>query len=236
LSSLRSCFRWTLENSDLALAAVLALIGALLVRDLDTEEPDKAIVFATLAGALFGGVAVLLGNWITRRNERAKSAQERAERYAKLTTVIAAELADVACALIGAAGLTEAAVIQLRSTSGTVSLDLTMHMPRDMPFTLGFISDLYVFDQAAIDALVTLFSNLEITRREINRVASLPGGAWRSNAIAMANGLCDTMEILAQCYERIAPTRKLTLPGRAPEVGSKALRDCAAELNAAATT
>lgn len=43
---------------------------------------------AGLAGALFGGAALLLGNWINRANDRFKAAQEQAGQVEKLKTML----------------------------------------------------------------------------------------------------------------------------------------------------
>ncbi|MDE1894280.1 MAG: hypothetical protein KGM46_11545 [Pseudomonadota bacterium] len=51
---------------------------------------------ATLAGALFGGAAVVLGNGLNRWEDWRK----RKNRVKSLKTLIAAELVDVACGLL----------------------------------------------------------------------------------------------------------------------------------------
>lgn len=62
---------------------------------------------AGLAGALFGGAALLLGNWINRVSDRLKAAQEQADQVEKLKAMIAAELVDVACGLMSAKQLVD---------------------------------------------------------------------------------------------------------------------------------
>lgn len=46
---------------------------------------------AGLAGALFGGAALLLDNWINRVNDRLKAAQEQADQVEKLKAIGDAE-------------------------------------------------------------------------------------------------------------------------------------------------
>jgi hypothetical protein len=52
---------------------VLLTAGAFLLMYWQNNRLDAAAV-STLAGALFGGAAVLLGNWISRSNEWQRAA------------------------------------------------------------------------------------------------------------------------------------------------------------------
>jgi hypothetical protein len=65
-------------------------------------QPARCRGGIDLAGALFGGAAVLLGNWINRINEWKRAAEAVMERQARLTALITAELVDVAASLIAA--------------------------------------------------------------------------------------------------------------------------------------
>lgn len=212
------------ENSELVVCIPLLVAVVMLVRGVGREKPDEAIVWATLAGALVGGVAILLGSWIARFNEEKKTAQELDRHRAQLRTLITAELVNVAAGLIGAYEFIEAARISLESQSGTIPLDLTSHLPREMPFTIGLGIDLCTLDPAELDALITLQSNLTISRNQMRGETIRDGGSWRLQVIQLANGVRFTMEILAQCFERIAPTRKITMPGKPADLCSVVLR------------
>lgn len=68
-----------------------------------------------LAGALFGGAGLLLGNWINRFNDRLKASKEQTAEVGKLKAMIAAELIDMACGLISAKQLIDAAIVNLEA-------------------------------------------------------------------------------------------------------------------------
>ena len=168
----------------------------------------------TIVGAFFGGAILLLGNWVNRLNERARAALEAAERLARLRTLITAELVNVAAGLIAANQLVNAAKVQLESTGGIVGLDLSAELPRDMPYTFGVGAELLLLPTEAIDALTTLRANLVITTGQMSRISSATGGAGLLGVTALANGLRFTTRIAGECFERIAPERKLSLSGK----------------------
>jgi hypothetical protein len=175
---------------------------------------------ATLVGALFGGAALLLGNGINSIEARARSEEELATRQLKLKTLITAELVSIVADLISIKQKVDAA----RISGGTYSVaNFSRNLPSDLPLTFGLGHELLVLDQPALDALVTLRVNLEMSR-EAERAAdpNLPLGQLMLGALA--NRLSHDMGILAECFERIAPTRKLSFPGEAPELASVILR------------
>jgi hypothetical protein len=197
----RRAWRSLVENVDVVLCALLVAAALWLLKGLSHEKPEEAIVMATLAGALFGAAAILLGNWIGRLNERMKNAEDLEHRRDRLKALITAELVNVAACLLGADEIIDAARVTLESTSGTLSPDLKLYLPRDMPFTFGLGVELCIFEQPVIDALVTLRSNLAITREGMEEISSRDGGAWRMDIIRLANGLRNTMNVAAECFE-----------------------------------
>ena len=186
---------------------------------------DAAAV-STLAGALFGGAAVLLGNWINRANEWRRAAEELDERRAKLKMLIAAELVNVAAGYLSTKRLIDSALESLYSTGGSLPdhAILTQYLPRDMPLTNGLGIELLTLEKTAIDALVTFQSNLTITRMRMEEAASgeVHLGLLRLGGIAA--GLAHDMGILAECFDHIAPTRKLKLTDKPAELASILLR------------
>jgi hypothetical protein len=126
-------WRGALQNSDLTLCAVLAVVVLYLLGGLAKEKPDQAIVGATIVGALLGGAAILLGNWIARYNERAKAAEDLEFRRTQLKMLITPELVNVAAGLIGADQFIGAAYLTQQTQGGPVSPNLTLFLPRDMP-------------------------------------------------------------------------------------------------------
>ena len=70
------------KKIDLALFLMLAIFGLCLV----AYRPWglDPVAAASLAGALFGGAALLLGNWINRTYESRRFNNERAQRVEML--------------------------------------------------------------------------------------------------------------------------------------------------------
>jgi hypothetical protein len=79
--------------TDLLIVIILLLIGGFLMH---WQNMKSAEAIATLVGALFGGAALLLGNWINRFNEYRKAHEALEERISKLKAMIGAELVNVA--------------------------------------------------------------------------------------------------------------------------------------------
>jgi hypothetical protein len=182
---------------------------------------------ASLAGALFGGAAVLLGNWINRATSRHRTIRETEDRRIKLKTLIAAELVGVAVGLIGAKKLMDAAIISsMAQGSVATKLDMDRYRPRAMPFTESLGTELLLLEHQAIDALTTLRSNLAITQHEMDEItAGATFGLLK--ATTLSNGLGHDMTVLAETLERIAPTRKLRLTGKEPELAINILKRAA---------
>jgi hypothetical protein len=220
-------YRSILENSDLWLCFVLAGFG-LFVMQRQFSTLDAAAV-ATLAGALFGGAAVLLGNWINRYNQRHGASEDLEQRRAIIKTLIAAELVNVAAGLIGAKYVMDAALTTW-NVGGLVHSqpDLSREMPRNMPFTDGLGAELLILEQPAIDALATLRSNLSITRLQMEAVTAGREHFGLLKITALANGLAHDMSVLADAFAHIAPARQLALADQAAELATTVLRRMAA--------
>lgn len=103
-----------MNHIDLVLFAALVMFGWFLLACRPWGIGHDQAEAASLAGALFGGAALLLGNWINRANDRFKAAQEEAGQVEKLKTMIASELVNVGCGLMSAKQLVDAAVISAR--------------------------------------------------------------------------------------------------------------------------
>jgi hypothetical protein len=97
-----------MNHVDLVLFAALVAFGWYVLACRPWGIGHDQAAAAGLAGALFGGAALLLGNWINRANDRFKAVQEQAGQVEKLKTMIAAELVDVACGLMSAKQLVDA--------------------------------------------------------------------------------------------------------------------------------
>lgn len=182
---------------------------------------------SALAGALFGGGAVLLGNWISRVNSGRQNRLEIEERRIKIEALIAAELVGVATSLIHAKKLMDAA-IGSATTQGSVptQIDLSRYRPNAMSYTDSLGTELLLLDRQSIDALATLRSNLAITLQEMDEI-SAGANFGLLKATSLSNALGHDMSVLANTFERIAPARKLQFSGQLPELVTNILKRAA---------
>lgn len=216
---LQNLFVRLLRNSDLLWVVALLAGCGWLIRSQGVSADSASV--ATLVGALVGGAAVLLGNWINRYDERRRAAIDADHRRAKIKALIAAELVDVAAGLLGAKRLLDAALTSLQA-GGPVAdqLDMTSVTPRGMPFAESLGMDLFNLEQPAIDALVTLRSNLSITRMNMAAVTEGRDRFGLLSITALSEGIRQDMGVLAKAFECIAPGRKLEIDDKPPELAS----------------
>jgi hypothetical protein len=211
--------------SDLIICAILGVTGISLIHGIPDLKPETAAMLAGLAGTLIGGAVLLVGNWINRYNDVRRRAAEEDERRAKLNTLIAGELVSVATAYIVVQPMVAKSLAYVTSNAAALvgGLGLGTQLPHGLPLLNNLGAELMVLEPPAIDALVTLQVSLAQTRtlaedvdqrKQIGVLALTP----------LANGLNFDLEVLATCFERIAPTRRLRLPGKEPELASTLLR------------
>ena len=138
--------------------------------------------------------------------------------------MIGAELVNVAVGLIGAKRLMDAAIVSAMARGSVATqLDMDRYKPRAMPFTDSLGTELLLLEHPAIDALTTLRSNLAITQQEMDEITS--GATFGLlKATALSNGLGHDMTNLVKTLELIAPTRKLSFPGKEPELATTILK------------
>ena len=210
------------SNSDLGLFLVLVAVGLwIILWPIHGFDPGAS---AALAGALFGGAALLLGNWINRCNEVGAGAAELEERKAKLKTLLAAELVNVAASLIDAKRFVDAALVTLEA-GGTVEprQDMSWLMP-PRPFNDRLDLEILILEQPAIDALVTLRSNLWKTGRAMTAITEGRDVYGWLRATALSGGLAHDMTVLTKVFEHIAPTREFALEYKSPELAISILK------------
>jgi len=211
-----------MSNSDLVLFVVLIAGGWWIIRyPIQGFDPGAS---AALAGALVGGAALLLGNWINRYNESKAAAAEMENRKEKLKTLLAAELVNVAASLISAKRFVDAALVSLNA-GGTVGdhQDMTWLMP-PRPFNDGLDLELLILEQPAIDALVTLRSNLFKTGTAMAAITEGRDRFGWLRATALSGGLAHDMTVLTKVFEHIAPTREFALEDKSPELAISILK------------
>jgi hypothetical protein len=201
---------------DLILFLFLAFVGTWVIvyKPWSLDAPSAA----ALAGAMYGGAAVLLGNWINRISEWRRLLSEATLRVAKIKVLIAAELVDVAIGLMDSKRLMDAAITTLHA-GGTVSrtIDLRMHVPRPLSLTDSLGTDILILAAAEIDALATLRANLAITSQ---RMEALTRGETFGllTATELSNGLGHDMDVLAHAVRLVAPDRKVAIRNGHPEL------------------
>ena len=205
---------------------LLMLSGAAWLIWWQNNRPDAGAV-ATLIGALFGGAAVLLGNWINRLNDKRLSQRDAAERLERLRTAVTAELVDLATSLIRPNEFVSVSLVQVEARGGLVPMNLMSYLPPEMPYTFGQ-ADLLLLTTKQIDALMMLRANLRITTRQMVETSSDTGGTGLLAVSSLAAGLRHTTAITAECFEKIAPERMFTIFGKEPELFSDLLKRLAA--------
>jgi len=218
--------RATLAYIDLVLFGALIMSGlAVVVCRPWGIDPAAA---ASLAGALFGAAALLLGNWINRVNENFKTANKLAGQIDKLKTLIASELVDVAIGLLSAKQLVDAAIVSLQAGGPvTPTPDMSPYRPRQMPFTDALGVELLSLDGVTIDALAILRSNLALTRQSMDEIAA-GANFGLLKATSLSNALGHDMRVLSDAFTHIAPHRRLILEGAGlPELVTEILRRAA---------
>ncbi|SDD17294.1 hypothetical protein SAMN05216345_106307 [Cupriavidus sp. YR651] len=217
--------RATLACIDLVLFGALIMSGlAVVVCRPWGIDPAAA---ASLAGALFGAAALLLGNWINRVNEKFKAEKKLADQIDKLKTLIASELVDVAIGLMSAKQLVDAAIVSLQAGGPvTQTLDISPYRPRQMLFTDTMGVELLSLDEATIDALAILRSNLALTRQSMEEIAA-DANFGLLKATSLSNALGHDMRVLSDAFTHIAPHRRLILEDAEPELVTEILRRAA---------
>jgi hypothetical protein len=216
-----------LSNSDLVLFAVLVAGGFwIILCPIHGFDPGAS---AALAGALFGGAALLLGNWINRYSQSQAAEDELEQRRIKLRTLLAAELVNVAASLIDAKRFVDAALTTLNA-GGTLGQqqDMTWLMP-PRPWNDRLDLELLILGRPAIDALMTLRSNLFKTGRAMEAITEGRDGFGWLRVTALSSGLALDMTVLIKVFEHIAPNRKFVLDGKPPELVTSILKRLATE-------
>jgi len=205
---------------------IILVVGVGLAALRLQAKPDGGAT-ATLVGALFGAAAVLAGNWINRVRTQRQADRVLEERRAKLQVLIAAELVNVAVGLMSGKEYTDAAVTSGRAGAALPNaVDLSLYLPRAMPFTDSLGTELLVLDAQTVDALSTLRSSLIATRAQMQD-AGQEGRMGLLRAEALSNGQAHSMGVLVDVFKRVAPDRKFQREGELPELVSDMLTKAA---------
>jgi hypothetical protein len=155
----------------------------------------------------------------------AKLAKTLEERVSKLKAMISAELVNVACGLIDAKEMMDAAMRTVKAGGDLPNnADLTLYAPRAMPFTDNLGSELLILEQSAIDVLTTLRSNSATTRMIMDEVSLGKRSFGYLAATQLEGSIRHVLKILSEAFEHFAPERKLALMGKDSEHATTILR------------
>ena len=105
---------------------------------------------------------------------------------------------------------------------------ISQHIPRGMPRTSGLGAELLILKESAIDALVTFQGCQAMTGLNVDQAVGRGPFAGLLAVAGINQLVAHDMGILAECFEHIAPTRKLQMPEQQPELASELLRRVAA--------
>lgn len=209
LAHIKKIYLVLINYSELFLFVILVLIGNHIINCNPWGiEKDSA---ASLAGALFGGAAVLLGNVINRLNDRLKQSQTKTKQIENLKALIACELIDVALKLIHAKEFIDKAYNNFKNGHQAVTgFDLNRYKPPQMPFTMSLGTKLLDLETEAIDAIMILKSNLGSTINLMDKITD-QNRYGLLEADNLSKSLENDMGILSTAFKHIAPDRKFKL-------------------------
>lgn len=199
------------------LAVLAGIVGAgvwlLLSHPIGKDEAE-----ATLAGALFGGAAVLLGNVINRIYERNKRTTDEEERRKKLKALIAAELVNLMNELTFTKELMDAAIKTINAGGMPPGqVHLVDYIPSGIPLTERLGVEMLLLSEPAIDALTTLSRGIAQTGKAMKQDAPLAGaigGLSLLIARRLSDNLGQDLTNLRDAFLHVAPQRKVLLPGQ----------------------
>jgi len=211
---------------------VLLLVGAGVVAPrlglmLKLEPPSTG----ALTGALIGGAATMLGALLTSLHASADKRSSDAARHSAIKALITAELVNVAASYVE---LQRTVSVARRAISAGVPVPTPLVLPnaapRSMPFTSALGTELLILSSQELDVLGTLNSNTALTQSQIRDLPERGGFVGWVAVTNLSQVVAHDMEIVAQAFERFAPTRRLAIEGRDPEPAAALLRRLAAEL------
>lgn len=213
------------DRLDWILCLALAALGVAIVpwRPLGLDQPSAA----ALAGALFGGAALLLGNAISRHAARSQAELDRIDQAIKLRALIGAELVDVAAGLLEVHGRLGGAIATLLNDGEVAGADLVAFRLRELTYAAGSGADLLLLDRPTVHALATLRAHWALTRQRLDEVRAQARLGLRQ-ARALSQALAGDMQRLARALHHTAPEHQLWHAGQSEPVVALLSRAAAA--------
>lgn len=184
-------------------------------------------------GALIAAAAGMLGALLTRVAAKRDKQSSDDDRRLAIKTLIAAELVNVTASYIQLQRTIRSSqeTIDARGSVPT-PVDFSNDMPRSMPFTSALGTELLILSPQEIDVLSTLEANMAVTQRQLQDVSTGKRSFGLLIMGSLSQGIAHDMDILAQAFEKIAPSRTLEVESQPPELASLLLRRLAGQLKA----
>jgi len=186
---------------------------------------DNAVLSGALGGALIGASGALFALLVMDWRQREAVAEERRFRIENAKKLITAELVNAAMGMITTKQTMD---IAIKTAEQGVTLpereNFESDTPRKFPLTDALAAELLMLPAEALDALVTLKSNIERTGEGLHEITSGRRNFGLLVAQQLSAGLAHDMGIAAECFDHFAPERKFTFGSRKPELASAILR------------
>lgn len=208
------------------LLAVILVVGAVIVVLNGACLGLTDNVAGALSGAIIGAAGIFIGSSLDKLSAWWNARADLEYRSQKIRTLVTAELANVASGLIA----TNAHLQNCISAGAALPLsDLRAHRPLPMPLTEGLGVELLNLSSQQVDVLSTLLCNIRRTGQNVGDLIELNRDLHPLQTVTLKNAVSSDMEILSQVFEQIAPNRRLSLQGQAPQLAVTLLREEAAK-------
>ena len=206
-------------------AAILIVLGIAAIRWSELFGSTEGA--ASLAGALFGAAAVFVGAEISRIDKRANEKRELEARQHRLRTALTAELVGICVNHMESAKLFRSAVQAIANGTHVGTIDLDRYMPPEAPIYRALLNEITALAEKEIDALTTFYSGVAVTQRTIRELQRAGGPLTLFNAENLAGSFEHGCAVGATLFSRLAPDRKIQMPGAEPILMSSALQQAA---------
>jgi hypothetical protein len=161
-------------------------------------------ITGALAGALIGGAGVILGGSLEAAERRRAAARDEEILRSKLKTLIAAELVSVALGYVTAHRFISGSLDALQhGAPAEPTTDLSEYGPTPLSWATALLSESLVLSERQLDILVTLGTNMAMTRLALREVGT---GARPFNMLSaqrLKDGITHDMDILAQASKNL---------------------------------
>ena len=212
---------WIISVALVTVGITIPIIGP---TSFGLTPTDNAVLSGALGGALIGAAGALFALLVMDWRQQEAAADDRRRRIENAKKLIAAELVNAAMGMMAAKRNMDIAV-ETGEYGGILpeKENFDREMPRKFDLTDSLAAELLILPGDALDALVTLKSNMERTGEGLSEITS---GRRRFGLLAaqqLSAALAHDMGILAECFDHFAPNRKFKIGEKEPELASAVL-------------